>query len=51
MDKELKLAEQAKTEQEEYGKIITKQIKDLESERRKEEDRKKMRYDHNWELR
>jgi hypothetical protein len=50
-DKELKLAEQAKQEQEEYYKIIDKQLRDLEGERRKEEDRKKMRYDHNFELR
>jgi hypothetical protein len=51
LDKELKLAEQAKQEQEEYQKIIEKQIKDLENERRKEEERQQMRYDHNRELR
>lgn len=51
MDKELKLAEQAKAEQEEYDKIVEKQIKDLNEERRKEEERKVMRYDHNAELR
>jgi hypothetical protein len=51
LDKGLKLAEQAKAEQEEYEKIIEKQIKDLNGERRKEEDRKIMRYDHNSELR
>lgn len=50
-EKEYKLAEQAKQEQEEYQKIIEKQIKDLETERRKEQDRKKMRFDHNNELR
>ena len=51
LDKEYKLAEQAQQEQEEYQRIIEKQIKDLEFERRKEEDRKRMRYDHNNELR
>jgi len=51
LDKEYKLAEQAKQEQEEYQRIIEKQIKDLENERRKEEDKKRMRYDHNHELR
>ena len=47
----MKLAEQAKLEKEEFEKIIDKQLKDLESEKRREEDRKKVRYDHNWELR
>jgi hypothetical protein len=51
MDKELKLAEQAKSEQEEYNKIIDKQIIDLNNEKRKEEERVQMRYDHNYELR
>jgi len=51
LDKELKLAEQAKHEEEEYHKIIEKQLRDLENERRKDEDKKKMRFDHNWELR
>jgi len=51
LDKEYKLAEQAKQEQEEYQRIIEKQMKDLENERRKEEDKKRMRYDHNNELR
>lgn len=51
MDKELKLAEMAKLEQEEYEKIIDKQLKDLEGERTRDEERKNMRYDHNWELR
>ena len=51
LDKEYKLGEQAKQEQEEYQKIIEKQIKDLEAERRKDEEKKKMRYDHNHELR
>jgi hypothetical protein len=50
-DKELKLAEQAKHEEEEYHKIIEKQIRDREGERRKNEDRKQMRFDHNYELR
>ena len=50
-DKEYKLGEQARQEQDEYQKIIEKQIKDLENERRKDEDKKRMRYDHNQELR
>ena len=50
-DKEYKLGEQAKQEQDEYQRIIEKQIKDLENERRKDEEKKKMRYDHNHELR
>lgn len=50
-DKELKLAEQAKQEQEEYNRIIDKQLRDLDSEKRRDEERKQMRYDHNWELR
>ncbi len=51
LDKEYKLGEQAKQEQEEYQRIIEKQIKDLENERRKEEEKRKIRYDHNHELR
>ena len=51
IDKELKLAEQAKTEKDEFDKIIQKQLKDRESEKKKEEDRNQMRYDHNNELR
>jgi len=50
-DKEYKLGEQGRQEQEEYQRIIEKQIKDLENERRKDEDKKRMRYDHNQELR
>lgn len=50
-DKEYRLSEQAKQDQEEYQKIIEKQVKDLESERRKDEEKKRMRYDHNNELR
>ena len=50
MDKQLKLAEVAKKEQEEYEKIIQRQIADLENERRIEEERRKMRYEHNNEL-
>jgi hypothetical protein len=51
LDKEYKLGDQARQEQEEYQRIIEKQIKDLENERKKEEEKKKMRYDHNHELR
>jgi hypothetical protein len=50
-DKELKLAEQAKFEEEEYQKIVQNQLKNLELDKKKEEERKKMRYDHNFELR
>ena len=50
-DKELKLAEQAKQEESEYNKIVENQLKNLEFERKREEDRKTMRYDHNFELR
>lgn len=51
IDKEYKLGEQARQEQEEYQRIIEKQIKDLENERRKDEIQKRLRYDHNQELR
>ncbi len=51
LEKEYKLADQAKQEQEEYQRIIEKQIKDLENERRKEEEKKRIRFDHNHELR
>jgi hypothetical protein len=51
VDKELKLEEQAKQEESEYHKIVENQLKNLEAERKREDDRKKMRYDHNFELR
>lgn len=51
MDKELRLAEQAKIEKEEYNRIIEAQLKSQEEERRRDEERVKMRYDHNHELR
>ncbi len=51
LDKEQRLSEQAKIEKEEYSKIIEAQLKNQEDERRKEEDRVRMRYDHNGELR
>lgn len=51
IDKELKLAEQAKQEQNEYERIIKKQISDLEEEKKREEEKKNMRYEHNLELR
>ena len=51
LDKEHKLGQQAQQEQNEYQRIIEKQIRDMEFERRKEEEKKKMRYDHNQELR
>ena len=51
MERELRLAEQAKVEKEEYNRIIESQLKSQEEDRRKEEERKKTRYDHNGELR
>lgn len=51
LDKEQRLAEQAKIEKEEYDKIIEAQIKGQEDENRKQEERLKSRYDHNNELR
>lgn len=50
-EREVKLAEQAKFEKEEYQKILESQLKAQEDERRKEEERVKLRYDHNGELR
>lgn len=50
IDKELKLAEQAKQEQEEYEKIVQRQLEEIEQERRIAEERKRMRYEHNFEL-
>lgn len=50
LDKELKLAEHAKLDQEEYEKIIHKQIETLERDRRIEEERKRLRYEHNNDL-
>jgi hypothetical protein len=51
IDRELRLAEQAKIEKGEYNRIIEAQLKSREEERRKQETRVKMRYDHNDELR
>lgn len=51
IDKELKLAEQAKQEESEYHKIVENQLRNMEAERKREEERKNMRYDHNFELR
>lgn len=51
LEKEQRLAEQARIEKEEYNKIIDAQLKSQEDERRKDEERMKMRYDHNNELR
>ena len=50
-EREVRLAEQAKYEKEEYEKILESQIRSQEDERRKEEERVKLRYDHNGELR
>ncbi len=51
LDKELKLAEQAKRNQEEYEKITEKQIKELENEKKKEDEKRKLLSDHNQQLR
>jgi hypothetical protein len=51
LDKGLKLAEQAKQEEEEYHKIVQKQVKDMEGERKRDDEKKTMRFDHNYELR
>lgn len=51
LDKELKLSEQAKQEEEEYSRIVDRQIKEREIERQKEEDRKNLRYNHSNEIR
>mmetsp|Transcript_15054 Transcript_15054/g.15589 ORF Transcript_15054/g.15589 Transcript_15054/m.15589 type:complete len:480 (+) Transcript_15054:14-1453(+) len=51
IDRELRLAEQAKIEKDGYNRIIEAQLKAQEEERRKEEERVKLRYDHNGELR
>lgn len=50
-EKELKLVELAKQEQDEYQRIIERQVKDLDRDRQKEEDKIRQRYDHNAELR
>lgn len=50
-ERELRLAGQAKLEKDEYDRIIEAQIKAQEEERRKEEERHRLRYDHNSELR
>lgn len=42
LDKELKLAEEAQREQMEFVKIIDKQLKDIEADKRKEDQRKEM---------
>ncbi len=47
----MKLAELAKQEQDEYNKIIERQVKALEVDRKKEDGKVKLRYDHNNELR
>lgn len=51
IDKELKLGEQAKQEQDEYERIIRNQLAELEEEKKRDEEKRKMRYDHNLELR
>ena len=50
MGKDLKIAEEARKNQEEYGKIIDKQLKDLENDRKKEDNKKKVLLDHNSQL-
>ena len=51
LNKELKLTEQAKFNQEEYNRITEKQLKDLENEKKKEEEKRKMLETHNNQLR
>lgn len=51
IEKEMKFAELAKQEQDEYQIIIERQVKALENERKKEEEKVKQRYEHNSELR
>jgi len=47
----MKLGELAKQEQDEYSKIIDGQVKGLQIERKKENDKIRLRYEHNSELR
>ena len=49
-DKAQRMVEMVKQDQEEYEAIIKRQIADIENERRTEEERRKMRYEHNKEL-
>ena len=50
-DKEMQLAEMAKNEQEEYLRIVRKQLEDVERERKMEEEKKRKLYEHNMDLR
>jgi len=50
LDKELKLAEVAKIDQQEYCKILEKQITDLENERRKEDEYKVKKLNHGGDI-
>ena len=47
----MKLGELAKQEQDEYNKIIERQLKELDVQKRKDEEKVRLRYDHNNELR
>jgi len=51
LDKELVLAEQANANQEEFKKIIERQIDDINNEEKKKQDKKRLLMDHNFELR
>lgn len=47
----MKLGELAKQEQDEYTKIIDRQVKELENQKNKDEEKIRLRYEHNNELR
>ena len=50
LDKELKIAEEAKKDQMEFVKVIDKQLKDLEKEKIKEDIKKDKLQKHNEDL-
>ena len=50
LDKELKLAEQAKFDQEEFTQMTEKQLISREYEKKKDEEKRKMLGDHNQQL-
>ncbi len=50
LDKELKIAEEAKKDQMEFVKVIDKQLKDLEKDRIKEDIKKEILQKHNEDL-
>jgi hypothetical protein len=50
LDKELKIAEEAKKDQMEFVKVIDKQLKDLEKDKIKEDIKKEILQKHNEDL-